>query len=229
MKKIKALVLVVLLCAGAANAQLRYGVKAGANISGLSTTSKLIDDVKTSSFYQAGVFLQWKLGNFAIQPELLYSVKGADVSNPLITSGVNEGENVCGPLAALTDYSTKLNYKSHNIEIPLNLQYGKSIGVARVYAQAGPYISFKVATVLEDAETGKDYAAAVDDALKFNKVDYGVGLGAGAELFQFQLSLKYDFGLNAVGKETLNSFDTNLNPFYDMKNRNLNISLAYLF
>jgi hypothetical protein len=223
MKKITAFVLAIILCASAANAQLRYGVKAGANISTLSTTSKLINDVNTASSYQAGVLLQWKLGNFAIQPEVLYSVQGAELRNAVGTL------NFSGPLAALTDYSTKLNYKSQNIEIPLNFQYGRGFGGARVYAQAGPYVSFKVGTALEDAASGTDYASAVDDALKFNNVDYGVGLGVGAELLQFQLSLKYDFGLKAVGKETLNSFDTNLNPFYDMKNRNLNISLAYLF
>jgi hypothetical protein len=182
--------------------------------------------VKTSSYYQAGVLMQLKLGNFAIQPEVLYSVKGADVMNPI---NQTTGDNECGPLGALTDKATKLNYKTQNIEVPVNFQYGMGFGFAHVYAQAGPYISFRVATSLEDAESSKDYYSEVNKNLTFNKVDYGVGLGVGAEFMKFQLSLKYDFGLKAVGKEYTNSWGANLNPFYDMKNRNLNISLAYLF
>lgn len=223
MKKFTALALAAFLCVSLTNAQLRFGVKAGANISDLYSTSNLINDVKAASYYQAGVLMQWKLGNFAIQPELLYSVKGAELRNAIGTSSYS------GPLAALTDESTKLNYKTQNIEVPLNLQYGMGFGPAHVYAEAGPYISFQVATALEDAESGKDFYSEVNKNLTFNKIDYGIGLGVGAEFMKFQLSLKYDFGLKTVGKEYTNSWGTNLNPFYDMKNRNLNISLAYLF
>ena len=219
MKKFTTLLLAVFLFAGITNAQIRFGVKGGANISNLSTTSGgMIDQVEAASSYQAGVLMQLKFGGFAIQPEILYSVKGGDLRDVASSPKLSE----------LTNNASELDYKSQNIDIPLNLQYGIGLGPARVYAQAGPYVSFKLGAALNGDVKLYD---KVDGSLEFNNVDWGIGLGVGAELFCFQLSVKYDFGMTTVGKETITSSTTNknVNPFFDMKNRNLNVSLALLF
>jgi hypothetical protein len=227
MKKITALALIVFLYVNAMNAQLRFGVKAGANISSLSSTSDLINNVNATLNYQAGVLMQLKLGNFAIQPELLYNVKGGELENPIIAGN---NDNKSGPLGSLTGYATKLDYRTQNIDIPVNFQYGMDYGAAHIYAQAGPWLSFQVAASLKDAANNTGCYTAVNDAFGFHKVDYGIGLGVGAEYHNVQLSVKYDFGLNEVGKEKLSSLSSkNLNPFYNMENRDLSISLAYLF
>ena len=105
---------------------------------------------------------------------------------------------------------------------------GKDFGPARVYLQAGPYFSFLVGAALDGDVATYD---EVDKALKFNNFDWGIGMGLGAELGSFQLSVKYDFGMTPVGDKTITSsqYNINMNPFYEMKNRNLNVSLAYLF
>lgn len=218
MKNLTIVLLVVFLFSGVANAQLRFGIKGGANVSSLSTTSSgIIDQVKTASSYQAGVLMQLKFGGFAIQPELLYSMKGGDLRNAISSP----------KLAELTQNAMNLNYETQNIDIPLNFQLGVGVGPARVYAQAGPYVSFLLGSALNGDVKLYD---SVNDTFEFNKYDWGIGLGAGAELLGFQLSVKYDFGMKSVGKETiLNSHADNVNPFFEMKNRNLNISLAYLF
>ncbi|MEA4841476.1 MAG: porin family protein [Bacteroidales bacterium] len=215
MKKLTTLVLIVLLFASSAHAQLRFGIKCGANASSLSTTSSVIDQVKAATSYQAGVLMQLKLGGFAIQPELLYSIKGGDLRNA----------NLSPQLAALTQNADEIKYKTQNIDIPVNFQFGKSFGPARIYAQIGPYVSFQLGAALNGDVKLYD---TVDETFEFNKYDWGVGLGVGAELLGFQFSFKYDFGMNEVGKETGIS-DINVNPFNEMKNRNLNVSLAYLF
>jgi len=216
MKKLVTLVLAVFLIAGTMNAQLRLGLKGGANISGLSTTSNLISDVKSASAYQMGLMLQLKFGGFAIQPELLYSMKGGDLRN------VAESPK----LSDLTNNVATLDYESQNIEIPVNFQFGLEVGPARVYAQAGPYVSFLLGGALNgDVKLYK----TVNETLEFNKYDWGYGFGAGAELFGLQLAIKYDMGQATVGKQIKNFADPNINPFFNMKNRNLNISLGYLF
>ena len=226
MKKLTALALIVFLSANVMNAQLRFGVKAGANISSLSSTSELINNTNATLNYQTGVLMQLKLGNFAIQPEVLYSVKGGELENPI----VGNNENKSGPLGALTGYATKLDYRTQNIDIPVNFQYGMDFGTARVYAQAGPWLSIQVAASLKDASNNTGCYTAVNNVYGFNRVDYGLGFGVGAEYHNFQLSVKYDFGMKEVGKEYLSTYSsTNLNPLYDMKNNNLSISLAYLF
>lgn len=219
MKKSITLILVVFLFSGIANAQLRYGIKGGLNVSSLSTSTSAIDQVKAASSYQGGLLMQLKLGSFAIQPELLYTVKSSDLQIPT------------GEAPKLREYIgavTTLNYETQNIEIPVNLQLGMDFGPARIYAQAGPYMTFALSGALNGDVKLYD---TVDENLAFNKFDWGFGIGAGAEIFGFQLALKYDFGMNPAGEETFtnSNIKKNMNPFYDMKNRNLNISLGLLF
>jgi len=222
MKKLTTLVLSVFLFASVANAQLRLGIKGGLNTSSLSTTSSIIDQVKTASSYQAGVLLQLKFGGFAIQPEVLYSIKGGDLQN------VKTSDVMKLAFGGEANTPTTATLKTQNIDIPLNFQFGMGFGPARVYAQAGPYVSFQLDAALNGDTKLYD---TVDKTLEFNKYDWGIGVGAGVEILNLQLSLKYDFGMNEVGKPfSLNSlYPGNLNPFNDMKNRNLNVSLAYLF
>jgi len=48
----------------------------------------------------------------------------------------------------------------------------------------------------------------------------GFGVGLGAELKNLQLTLSYDFGGTEIGKKVTNSHvTTNLNPFFDMKEK----------
>jgi hypothetical protein len=208
MKKITLMALALLLCASASNAQIRFGVKAGANMSNFSTESNVIDQVKGATNYQFGLLLQAKAFGFVIQPEVLYSVKSGEFNNSTL-SGILSG--------------TDTEYQSHNIEIPVNLQFGLEMGPARVFLQGGPYVSFLAGALIngssDDYETVKEYISTFD---------YGLGLGAGVELLRFQLTAKYDWGLSPLGKEQL-LLGENVNPFNELKNRNFNISLAYLF
>jgi hypothetical protein len=75
------LILIVVLCAGNVNAQLRFGVKAGVNFSKFSTK---YDELKESSTgFQVGIVPQFKIPliGIGLQPELLYSLnKSADIS-----------------------------------------------------------------------------------------------------------------------------------------------------
>ena len=208
MKKIVILTVALFTFVSVSDAQLKFGVKAGANMSNFSTESNIIDQVKGATSYQFGILLQAKALGFAIQPEVLYSVKGGEFNNSTL-SGILSG--------------TDIKFQSQNIEIPVNLQLGLEAGPARVFLQAGPYVSFLTSALINDSrdnyETVKDYISTFD---------YGVGAGVGAELLGLQLTVKYDWGLSNLGKEEL-LLGNNINPFNELKNRNFNISLAYLF
>jgi len=208
MKKIVILAVALFTFVSVSDAQLKFGVKAGANMSNFSTESNIIDQVKGATSYQFGILLQAKALGFAIQPEVLYSVKGGEFNNSTL-SGILSG--------------TDIKFQSQSIEIPVNLQFGLEAGPARVFLQAGPYVSFLTGALINDSrdnyETAKDYISTFD---------YGVGAGVGAELLGLQLTVKYDWGLSKLGKEEILA-GNNINPFNELKNRNFNISLAYLF
>ena len=76
------LVLVCVALAGMAQAQARFGIKGGLNFSdykAVDVQSGWDGVFESSTAWNAGIFAQFKLLGFAIQPELLYSERGTDV------------------------------------------------------------------------------------------------------------------------------------------------------
>ena len=221
----KKLTIVLLLLSGTlvSNAQFRYGIKAGANYSDLpvSTTSSatMITEVNAMSAWRAGIIVEYRLQDFSFQSELVYSIEGGDLLNRFPTNGSAKLATMVGP-------ETIVSYQSQNLIVPLNFQYGRDLGVLHLYALAGPYVSFLVSGKI-NGETS--LWNKVQEEWGFNKVDLGFGAGIGAEIKNLQLTLRYDFGSTEIGKKVTNSFVTNLNPFFDMKENNLSLSLGYFF
>lgn len=213
MKRLACVLLALTTVVSVSQAQLKFGIKAGANVNSISTdVSSMINEVKEATNYQFGVLVQAKALGFAVQPEVLYVVKSSMISNSTITSLIGGAD---------------VEYKTQNIEVPVNLQYGIGFGIGRVYLQAGPYVSFVASTLMD----GK---ADFNENLKssMSTFDYGVGAGVGAELLGFQLSVKYDWGMGKLGDAKIPTGIGDImidNPFNDMKQRSLNVSLAYLF
>lgn len=222
MKKLL-VVLFLLSAALASNAQFRYGIKAGANFSDLSvttgtTSATLIKQVDAIPAWRAGFMVQYKLQDFSFQSELMYSLEGGDLSNS------NPGS---AKLSTMVGTNPTVAFRSHNLFIPLNFQYGRDLGDIHLFALAGPYLNL----VLGGTLNGKaDLWRVVQDEWGYNKVDIGLGAGVGAEYKKLQLALRYDFGGTEIGKKvTTSHVSTNLNPFFDMKERNLSLSLGYFF
>src|SRR5690554_996724 len=76
MRKLFFIVLIGILGVEVSSAQeLDLGLKAGANFSNFSDTKGL--DMSSKTGFQVGAFAAIRMGNIAIQPELLYSQQGA--------------------------------------------------------------------------------------------------------------------------------------------------------
>ncbi len=235
MKKVLiSLAALCLMVALPAQAQIKFGIKAGANISSLSgDKNAMIDEIKNAANYHAGLLVQYNIGNFAIQPEVLLSTQGAELVNDGTSEALNFYSAVTGESVPNT-FTLKTTY----LEVPVNLQYGINVGgMARVYVQAGPYASLLLADEMEGTESFyekyKEYAGELSQdggiAQFVNKFDYGVGVGAGIEVLFMQLSVKYDFSLAEFQEITSKIGNVDMNLMSGLKNRNLNISLAFMF
>jgi hypothetical protein len=193
MKKIIVL-LTVLVVAINADAQIKLGVKAGLNVSDMSFSGKKgvgenIDDLFASrNGWHFGMAMKMKFPLFPItlQPEVLFSTKGSD------------------------------NLKIHYIEIPINLQWGISLGKVRPYVELSPYFSYLAGTKLKGENV---------QLLNTNDWDGGVGLGVGIDLWKLQISGKYVWGLGNVGeiKGKINNEEVQ----DSFKNRSIQISVGY--
>lgn len=147
-------------------------------------------DSKSVSLYHVGVTAEIPiLGGFAIQPALLYQVKGmsADKFN---SSSFSE---------SLGSFETKVGY----LEVPVQVQWGLDLLAFRPYVFAEPFVGFRVGQ-----NTKGEVAGKLKDDLK--KVEYGLGLGAGVDVWRLQLSVKYFWNFGKIYDK-----DGNVGPIGD--------------
>lgn len=181
----------------------QFGVKAGANFASLSDDGDFTNKSKTG-FY-AGVFMNAPLGeNFSIQPEILYSDKGAK------TTIANNAAS----------YTTNLGY----ISVPVMFQYNF---VPQFYLEAGPEFNFLVNASQKDVvgNTSNMYKVSIDNYKGF---DFGIGVGAGYYFIpQLGITARYVAGMTSVGKEYVVAGQTISSN--NMKNNIFQVGLAYKF
>lgn len=152
-------------------------------IGGLTSSSSNIKDAwanyKAINQYHIGVTYKLGIGNIlAIQPSLVYNMKGQKIES--LESG---------------DTNIDLQYKTGYIELPVQVQAGFGVGdLARIYAIAEPFVGYAVSNKVEGAvNLGNTW-----ENVK-NKFEYGVGLGAGVELFKhLQVSVRYFWNLGNI-------------------------------
>lgn len=220
MKKLSFLVVLILLAVGTSQAQVRFGVKAGANASSLFNISSVVNDNSPAVNFQIGGVMQYDFWIFTLQPELNFSRKGGRLNSAYDKFYLQQ-------YAGLTEDAPSLDFTTNHIELPVNLLYKVNIGKIKVFAEAGPFVSFNLGGTFNGSKAKYDQYA---DLLPFHWIDCGVGAGAGLEYKKFQLNAKWDWGLNWIGSKVPNMNGTgNINVFNDMKYLNLSLSLGYFF
>jgi len=164
-----------------ADAAIRFGIKGGvngANIIGEDAT--LEGNWKNKIAFCGGVFLSLGIGKIvAIQPEVLYTMKGAQIE-------VTEGE---------ITYTGKLQY--NYIEIPLLLKLRLPLGIVTPFVFAGPSVGFKLGDAIISYSDG---AGTVEEPIEgFENLDYGAVFGGGLELGRhIWLDVRYSSGLQKL-------------------------------
>ncbi|MCW4452707.1 PorT family protein [Kaistella sp. BT6-1-3] len=182
----------------------QFGIKAGMNVSSLSTEEGL-DDQKSKIGFNAGVFMNAPLAeNFSIQPELLYSQYG-DKANATIAG--NE-----------YSYSRKLDY----VTLPVMFQYNAT---PSFYLEAGPEFGLLVSAKnkVKNETSGQTISESDNYKDDLNGFNFGLGLGAGYYFTpNVGLTARYVAGFTDIYKDGQNSGDA-------VKNNVFQVGLAYKF
>lgn len=220
MKKLSILVVLIALTIGVAQAQVRFGVKAGANASTLFNISSVVNDHSPAANFQIGGIMQYDFWIFTLQPELNLVRKTVKLNNAYDKFYLQQ-------YAELTADAPELNYKSTHIELPINLMYKVNVGKTKIFAEMGPFVSFNLGgSFNNNGDFYKNYAKQ----MPFRWIDYGAGAGLGLEYKKFQLNAKYNWNFNWIGSKVPNINGTgNINVFNDMKYMNLSLSVGYFF
>jgi hypothetical protein len=177
------LILVALMFTVSIHAQLRFGIKAGANFSKFNSEEQILE---TDAAWQAGLAAQFKIPliGLGIQPELLYSVnKGKDKSN--------------GKDNSIGYFTVPVNLRWQPLPIPL----------IKPVILVGPY--FKYAVNFKGFEDVAHLGNVKDDIKRF---DWGIGLGGGIEIWKLQIEGRYNWGLQNISDD-IKKFDLKSNVF----------------
>ncbi len=160
------------------------GIKGGFNLSSLTTDGN--DDSNLNLGINVGVFNKIALTkSVAIQPELLYSMKGTRINYD--ESSFAEGDS---------------KFNLHYIDLPVKLVFNLSEDFE---FQVGPYVGYLIGANTETDATVMD-AFNIDsenelDRENFNTIDYGITAGLGFDLDPLIIGANYSLGLNQVAKK----------------------------
>lgn len=178
MKKILTLIVMAVAFAMPSQAQVKFGVQAGLNLTNISDFSLNAPGVENAIKSRAGFF---------VGPTVKFTL-------PIVGLGIDA--------AALYDQrEAKTNgetLKSQSIQIPINVRYGIGLGsMAEIFAFAGPQFGFNIGD--KDKTWGDVKNTAAKWTLKSSNVSANVGIGA-TILSKLQLKVNYNIALGKTGE-----------------------------
>ena len=165
-----------------------FGIKGGLNLSDMSIDG----DTDMRAGFHAGLFLRlpWT-ERFAVQPEVLYSTKGTDVTYDAEFLGITLAEG-------------ETSYNLHYIDVPVMMVYTLAEGLNFHF---GPYVGFLLSA---DFETQTEILNFIEietqddiDTGHFNSIDAGLAAGIGMDIGNLKLGLRYNLGLTQVADDEM--------------------------
>jgi len=182
----------------------KFGIKGGVNL-----TNLYVDNVKDENMkvgFNAGFFAKVPLSRVvSIQPELLYSQKGAKLTY----------DNIFGS----GEYRFNLNY----VEVPVSVVFNVA---KNLNLHVGGYASYLAnANVKQVKDNGDNNTIADLNEDDFHRFDYGLLGGVGVDVDHFTIGARYNYGLHEIGK----SGSLSGNATSNSKNSAINVFIGFGF
>lgn len=209
MKKISILLLVAVLGAFGAQAQIRFGIKAGANFNKIH-----FSDVESS--FQPDNSCGWNAG---VMTEFTVPIVGLCFDASLLYSRMNNAISSDFNKEVADALDSDMSYGKNFLEIPINIKY--KFGIPVIGSIIKPFIY-----------TGPSFAFKLDKSIMDKTFQCAWNIGIGVELIKhLQISGSYGFGINNVAKEVMKNVDPNFGDVEKIKAKNnyWTVSAAWLF
>ncbi|RYE89292.1 MAG: PorT family protein [Cytophagaceae bacterium] len=170
----------------AAQAQsVTLGVKAGVSLT--NVTGKNTDAAKNIFGFNGGLIANFAVNDaFSIQPEVLYSMKGAKLEESASLGGVT--------------YSDKVTSRLHYIDVPVLAR----VNAGGLFFELGPQVGFLLAAKQKEEISGSIGAGTYNTDIKddLSKVDFGYAAGLGYQLSNGPgIGLRYNGGFTDTNKD----------------------------
>jgi len=211
MKKILMLLFAAVALSLPSQAQVKFGLKGGLNLTNLSLGESIGNNLKSKEGFHIGptVKIGLPVPGLSVDASALYDQRSAKVS---VTRGVSGAE-------------VESTLKSQSLQVPINIRYAVGLGsVANLFAFAGPQFGFNL---------GDKNKKILDDAanwtLRSSNVSANLGIGT-TILDHLQITANYNFALGKTGEvELWDATKQTWNAFTDGKASSWQISAAYFF
>lgn len=214
--------------------EIKYGAKAGINVSSLrGDYPDEIDENKSKIGFHIGGFLEYSFNDkFSIQPELLYSTQGGkSVVKEEYGGGTYYESFTQTPKISYLNIPIMLKYK---VIEKLSVEFGPQIGYVLSAKSKWEYVdssdSSENETIEVDILNGGNYTYLGTDVEvkgRINKFDFGLNLGTSYDITeQIFVQARYNLGLSVVDDNSTAGTSTDS---WDLKNSVLQFSLGYKF
>lgn len=204
----KSILFLLFLMAGLAlQAQVKVGVRLGVSTTSLNeenlpNLNELDVALKDASYgINGGLVLQINLGNFMIQPEVLFNSSQVDYSVSDVGNGIVD---------------SLFKEKFQNLDIPILLGY-KLGGFLRLHAGPVGHILINNTSDLTDIQGYKE---------KFNNFTWGWQAGFGVDIGKLMIDMRYEGNFNKYG-DHFEFFGTEYE--FDQSPARFLVSLGYFF
>lgn len=207
MKKVLMLVFATVALSLPSQAQVKFGLKGGLNLTSMSfSESGAKDAVKNNAGFFVGptVKIGLPLSGLSLDASALYDQRQAK----------------------MTVDGTEETLKSQTLQVPINIRYGVGLGsVVNLFAFAGPQFGFNLGDKSKEI-----FNNAMDWTLRSSNVSANVGLGA-TVLNHLQVTVNYNIALGKTGEVDLKQgADATWNTLTGKSKANAwQVSAAYFF
>ena len=205
MKKVLVLLFAAVSFSMPSQAQVKFGLKGGLNLTSISASGSLSDNLKNKEGFFVGPTIKIGLPvtGLSLDASALYDQRSAKVE-------INNAESTI---------------KSQSVQIPLNIRYGVGLGsVANLFAFAGPQFGFNLGD-----KNKKILDEVTNWTLRSSNISANVGIGA-TILGHLQVTANYNFALGKTGEiEFRDATKSTWNAITDGKASAWQVSAAYFF
>ena len=217
-----------------AQAQVKFGVKGGLNVTNMTFTKDIFDaSNKTGFFIGPMVKVSLPLG-FSVDAAALYDQKSADVkyeyTEVMYVDKTTDGSFLLSPSVDVVYQKSSgvAKVKQQSINVPVNLRYAVGLGsMANMFFFAGPQWGFNIGH--KNYDTSFSNGQEDHNFFSFKNSNFSINVGLGATLLKhLQVSANYNI---ACGKTADISYGKALESIAKARSRSncWQIALGYWF
>ena len=151
----------------------------------MNFNSATIADVKmdAKAGWNVGATVQLNLPlGFSLQPSVVYMQKAAGFTTPELSSDF------------LEDLKAEMVQTVGSVVVPVSVQWGPDLLVARPFVDVTPYVGYSLSNKVK-----KDLAGIEKVVKGGNGLDYGLGIGAGVNVWKLQAIVRYNWNFGVLG------------------------------